>query len=96
MSFLCNISFVDLLFLSTFFGGDVRREFTQRLSLALNGTLGSYLRDALQEGSAYDVTRLHVPQAYVCEVFPSFLLLAWYSPLLFLVNMFWTYSAELS
>jgi hypothetical protein len=29
------------------FGGDVRREFMQRLSAALHGTLGSYLRNAL-------------------------------------------------
>jgi hypothetical protein len=28
------------------FGGDVRRKFMQRLSPALHGTLGSYLRDA--------------------------------------------------
>jgi hypothetical protein len=33
------------------FLGDVRREFMQRLSVALHGTLGSYVRDALQEGS---------------------------------------------
>jgi hypothetical protein len=31
--------------------GDVRREFMQRLSTALHGTLGSCLRDGLQEGS---------------------------------------------
>jgi hypothetical protein len=30
----------------------VRREFLQRLPGALQGTLGSYIRDALQEGSA--------------------------------------------
>jgi hypothetical protein len=34
------------------FLGDVRREFMQRLSAALHGTLGSYLRDAFQEGTA--------------------------------------------
>jgi hypothetical protein len=34
------------------FWGDVRREFMQRLSAALYGTLGSYLRGALQAGSA--------------------------------------------
>ena len=33
------------------FLGDVRREFMQRLSAALHGTMGSYLRDAFQEGS---------------------------------------------
>jgi hypothetical protein len=32
------------------FLGDVRRELMQHLSVALHGTLGSYLRDALQEG----------------------------------------------
>jgi hypothetical protein len=32
------------------FLGDVRREFMQRLSAALHGTLGSYLRDAFHEG----------------------------------------------
>jgi hypothetical protein len=31
---------------------DVWSEFMQRLSAALHGTLGSYPRDALQEGSA--------------------------------------------
>jgi hypothetical protein len=34
-------------FLFRRFLGDVRREFMQRLSAALHGTLGSYLRDAL-------------------------------------------------
>jgi hypothetical protein len=34
------------------FLGDVRREFMQRLSAALHGLFGSYLRDALQDGSA--------------------------------------------
>jgi hypothetical protein len=33
------------------FLGDVRREFMQRLSSIFHGTLGSYLRDGLQEGS---------------------------------------------
>jgi hypothetical protein len=45
------------------FLGDVRREFMQRLSAALHGTLGSYLRDALQEGSADVVVCLPVPRA---------------------------------
>jgi hypothetical protein len=45
------------------FLGDVQREFMQRLSTALQGTLGSYLRDAFQEGSAGDVACLHVPRA---------------------------------
>jgi hypothetical protein len=45
------------------FFGDVRSEFMQRLSTALHGTLGSYLRDAFQEGSVDAVTCLHVPRA---------------------------------
>jgi hypothetical protein len=37
----------------------------QRLiSVAHYGTLGSYLRDAFQEGSGYVVACLHVPRAY--------------------------------
>jgi hypothetical protein len=43
--------------------GDVRREFMQRLSAALHGTMGSYLRDAFQEGSVDAVACLHVPRA---------------------------------
>jgi hypothetical protein len=50
------VSFVRFL-------GDVRREFMQRLSAALHVTLGSYLRDALQKGSANPVAYLHVPRA---------------------------------
>jgi hypothetical protein len=49
------------------FLGDVRREFMQRLPAALHGALhgplGSYLRDALQEGSADAVACLSVPRA---------------------------------
>jgi hypothetical protein len=45
------------------FWGDVRREFMQRLSAVLYGTLGSYLRDALQEGIADAVACLPVPRA---------------------------------
>jgi hypothetical protein len=45
------------------FWGDVRREFMQRLFAALHGTLGSSLRDALQEGSADVMACLHVPRA---------------------------------
>jgi hypothetical protein len=55
----------------------------QRLSAALHGTLGSYLHDALQEGSADAVACLLVPRA---QVFSSFLLFAWWPPLLFLVR----------
>jgi hypothetical protein len=45
------------------FLGDVRRELMQPLSAALHGTLGSYLRDAFQEGSVDAVARLPVPRA---------------------------------
>jgi hypothetical protein len=65
------------------FGGNVRREFMQRLYVALHGTLGSYLRDTMQEGSANVVACVHVPRALV---FFSFLLFAWWSPLLFLLR----------
>jgi hypothetical protein len=45
---VCNISFIELLmFLFGVFWGNVQRELVQRLSAALHGTLGSYLRDAL-------------------------------------------------
>jgi hypothetical protein len=45
------------------FLGDVRRKVMQRLSAALHGNLGSYLRDALQEGSTDPVACLPVPRA---------------------------------
>jgi hypothetical protein len=45
------------------FLGDVRRECMQRLAIALLGTLGSYIRNALLEGSADVVARLRVPRA---------------------------------
>jgi hypothetical protein len=45
------------------FWGGVLREFMQRLSIALHGTLGSYLRDALHEGSADAVACRHIPRA---------------------------------
>jgi NAD-specific glutamate dehydrogenase len=45
------------------FLGDVRRKFMQRLSGALHGNLRSFLRDALQEGSADAVVCLPVPPA---------------------------------
>jgi hypothetical protein len=35
----------------------------QRLCVALHDTMGTYLRDALHEGSAHVVARLHVPRA---------------------------------
>jgi hypothetical protein len=65
------------------FWGDVRRELMQRLSAALHGTLGSYLRDAFREGNADAVACLPVPRAMV---FPSFLLFAWGLMLLFLLK----------
>jgi hypothetical protein len=43
--------------------GHVRREFMQHLFVALHGTLSSYLRDALHEGSANVVACLLVPWA---------------------------------
>jgi hypothetical protein len=45
------------------FWGEVRREFVQSLSVALHGTLGSYVRDALHEGSVDAVACLLVPRA---------------------------------
>jgi hypothetical protein len=45
------------------FIGDARREFMQRLFTALHGTLGSYLRDALQEGKVDVVACYHVSRA---------------------------------
>jgi hypothetical protein len=66
------------------FWGDVRREFMQRLSAALHGTMGSYLRDALQEISP---RRVGMPS---CSSGLRFLLFffffGWWSPLLFLVR----------
>jgi hypothetical protein len=44
------------------FLGDVLRAFMQRLFVALHGTLGSYLRDALHEGSVDVVACLLVPR----------------------------------
>jgi hypothetical protein len=52
-----------------------RYEF-QRLSAALHGTLGSYLRDALQEGIAHAASCLPIPRA--CGVFSSLLIPAWF------------------
>jgi hypothetical protein len=60
-------------------------EILQRLFAALHGTLGSYLRDALQEGSVDALACLPVPRAYV---FSSFILFASWSPLSFLVLMY--------
>jgi hypothetical protein len=46
------------------FLGDVRREFMQRLYAAFHGNLGSYLRDAWQEGSTDGVAYLPVPRVF--------------------------------
>jgi hypothetical protein len=42
------------------FWGAMRQEFMQRVSGALHGILGSYLRDGLHEGSADVVACFHV------------------------------------
>jgi hypothetical protein len=68
------------------FLGDVRREFLQGLTTNLHGTLGSYLGDALQEGSADVVAYLPVPRALACGVFSSSFFFAWWFSLLFLVR----------
>jgi CBS domain-containing protein len=47
----------------------------RRLSAPLHGTLGPYLRDALQEGSAHGVACLPVSWAEVFVLFYSFHLL---------------------
>jgi hypothetical protein len=52
------------------------REFMQRLSAALHGTLDSYLRDALQKGSADAVACLPVPRA----VWPVGVFWSYYTP----------------
>jgi hypothetical protein len=45
------------------FWGDVRRDVMQHIFAVLHGTLGSYLRDAFQEGSVDDGACLLVPRA---------------------------------
>jgi hypothetical protein len=59
------------------FWGHVSGEFMQHLFVALHGTLGSYLRDAFQEGNVDDVACLPVPRAHACGDFPSILLFAY-------------------
>jgi hypothetical protein len=54
--------------------------------------LGSYLRDALQEGSADVVACLHVPRASVSS---SFILSTWWSPLPLRVRTFFCLFNEL-
>jgi hypothetical protein len=56
--FVCRYTFVSF----RRFGGDVRREIMQRLFVFRHGTLGSYLRDALQEGVTDVVAYLYVPR----------------------------------
>jgi hypothetical protein len=63
--------------------GDVRREFMLRLFDAFHGTLGSYLRDALQEGICYGM-----PSCSSGLGFSPFPLFVWWSQLLFLVRFF--------
>jgi hypothetical protein len=66
------------------FSGGRATKFMQRLSLALHDTLGSYLRDALQEGSVDAGTCPHVPRV---GFFPFFFVLLGglrHSPLFFL------------
>jgi hypothetical protein len=58
------------------FFGDVQREFLQRFSAKVHRTLGSFIRDALPEGSADAAACLSVPGAWVCGAFSSLLLLA--------------------
>jgi hypothetical protein len=60
-----NISFVDLLLfpLDGFWGMYERREFLQRLYVALRDTLGSYRRDTFQKGNAHVVVCLRAPRA---------------------------------
>jgi hypothetical protein len=55
------------------FLGDVRRELMQRLYDALHGTLGSYFRDALQEGSA-DAVGFFPPGSFLLGGFHCLLL----------------------
>jgi hypothetical protein len=77
------------------FFGDVRREFMQRLSTDLRGTLGSYVRDALHSGSDDSVACFPVPRAWACRVFSSFLFFAWWLPFLFLIKKYLVYSITL-
>jgi hypothetical protein len=60
---VCNISILGLLLFLSAFLGDLRREFMQCLSIVLHGTLGSHLRDALQEGNGTDVACFPIPWA---------------------------------
>jgi hypothetical protein len=62
----CNIPCVDILLIPfDVFGGIC--------AARIHGTLGSYLRDALQEGNADAVARLPIPRAWACGGFSSLL-----------------------
>jgi nucleoside-diphosphate-sugar epimerase len=66
----------------------VRQKFLQRIYIiAIHGTLGSHLRDALQGGGADTVACLSVPRAKAFGNFPSFFLFALRFPLLFHVRI---------
>jgi hypothetical protein len=67
--------------------GDVRREFMQRFSAALHGTLGSYLRDALHEVSVDAMACLNAFIFLGLRFFPLHLLLAWRSLMLLLIRI---------
>jgi hypothetical protein len=60
---LTSFSCKNILISPWRFSGEVRREFMQSLSADFHDTLGSYLRDALQEGNADAVAYLPIPRA---------------------------------
>jgi hypothetical protein len=60
---VCNVSFVPLHMLLFDVFGEMCGENSCNVFLLLYGTLGSYLRDALQEGSAHAVACLRVSRA---------------------------------
>jgi hypothetical protein len=78
-SYICMQHFVCRFACVPFrrFWGDLRREFMQRRSAALHGALSSYLRDALQEGSADSVACLPVPGLRHVGVFTSLFCPSW-------------------
>jgi hypothetical protein len=67
----------------------MRREFMQRLPVVLHGTLGSCLRDALQEGGAAAVAYRPAPRSEVlCDRFIVYYpLVVVDSTALFLINI---------
>jgi hypothetical protein len=79
----CNSSFVGLLLFRRLLG-EVRREFMQRLLVALYfGTLGSYLRDALREGRCCGMPSCHSGLGLLGYLL--LLLFAWWLSLLFIL-----------